>query len=405
MTDDDNSMCQAVMTAVVKIDLMSEKVKTLEDHIVKQYKKIEELIASSSKESGSNDSDASVAKPSRPKSKNNRIQEEKERQYKMLQQKLKRQVKESKDSKDSRAGSNESSESDGGLDMKTMKKKMSKKQKSKCKQRVDAVLKHAGAIFPDDDFDSTTSTGTESGSNGGRRRYRKKVKSGATIKKRPVVRTELWPHTVANEEDGEEVTSENISLAKFFACFTYTMIECKGLEAKGRAVLLHAVSLVLEALYWSEAQSFHNIVMVKLEQDRLDWASDFTVLAEDFIDRKVRQSVKAKGASGFSSSNRSYGYNRYNNNNYNYNNRNLGNNSYNKNFGKGNGSYFKGYTGKNKSLYNSVCKQYNFGSCTYGDKCNRWHVCWTCAEAGKLGENHRASSHDNSRAKQADPRP
>ena len=83
------------------------------------------------------------------------------------------------------------------------------------------------------------------------------------------------------------------------------MMDCKSLEAKGRTSLLHAVSLVLEAFYWSEARSFHNIVMVKVEQDRLDWASDFGALAEDFIDRKVRQSVKSKGASGFSTTNRS----------------------------------------------------------------------------------------------------
>ena len=418
-TDDGSNVYQAIMTAVKKIDLMSDKVKSLEEHIVRQDKRIEELIASSGKESGSdnsdasrgkpslpkpknnithedsgsNDSDASKVKPSRPKSKKNRIQEEKDRQYKMLQQKLK-----SLD-KDSRAGSGESSGSDEGLDMKAMRRKMSKKQKSKCKQRVAAVLKHAGATFPDDEFVTSSSSGTESGNSRGKYKYRKKVKSGATIKKRPVVRTELWPHTIANEEDGEEITSENISLAKFFTCFTYIMIECKGLEVKGRTALLHAVSMVMEDLYWSEARSFHNIVMVKLEQDRLDWGSDFTALAEDFIDKKVRQSMKGKGASGFSSTNRSYGYNRYNNN---YNNRNFGNN--NKSVGKGYGSYSKSFTGKNKTLYNSVCKQYNFGSCTYGDKCNRWHVCWTCAEAGKVGEFHRASSHDNSRAKQAEPR-
>ena len=282
---DDQSLYRAVMTAVGKIDLMSDKVKSLEDHIVQQDKRIEELIASSGKESGSNDSDVSGAKPNRTKSKDKRIQEEKERQYRMLQQKLKNQAKD----KDSKAGSDGSSESDGGLDMKSMRKKMSKKQKSRYKQRVDAVLKHAGATFPEDDFESTTSSGTDSGSYRGKRSYRKKVKSGASIKKRPVIRTELWPHTIANEEDGEEVTCDNISLAKFFACFTCIMMDCKGLEAKGRTGLLHAVSLVLEALYWSEARSFHNIVMVKVEQNKLDWASNFGALAEDFIDRKVRQ--------------------------------------------------------------------------------------------------------------------
>ena len=100
------------------------------------------------------------------------------------------------------------------------------------------------------------------------------------------MRTELWPHTIANEEDGDEVTSENISLAKFFSCFTYIMLESNKSEARGRTALLHAVSLVLEALFWTEARTFHNIVMLKLEQGRLDWSSDFTLHAEVYIDKK-----------------------------------------------------------------------------------------------------------------------
>ena len=74
----------------------------------------------------------------------------------------------------------------------------------------------AGATFPDKEFESTSSSGTESDSYRKRHRRRRKVKSGASVKKRPVVRTELWPNTFANEEDGEVVTSDNISLAKFF---------------------------------------------------------------------------------------------------------------------------------------------------------------------------------------------
>ena len=67
------------------------------------------------------------------------------------------------------------------------------------------------------------------------------------------------------------------------------MLECGKQEARGRTVLLHAVSLVLEALFWSDARTFHNIVMVKLEQGRLGWNSDFKELAENYIDKKVKR--------------------------------------------------------------------------------------------------------------------
>ena len=35
---------------------------------------------------------------------------------------------------------------------------------------------------------------------------------GAKIRKRPVIKTELWPHIIANEDDGDEVTSEDIGM-------------------------------------------------------------------------------------------------------------------------------------------------------------------------------------------------
>ena len=182
---------------------------------------------------------------------------------------------------------------------------MSKKKKRKCKDREKALLKRAGAAFPDQDFAATSSSGTDSDSVRSRCRHRRKVKSGASIKKRPVMRTELWPHTVANEEDGEEVSSDNISLAKFFACFTFIMLDCGRSESKGRTALLHAVSLVLESLFWAEARAFHNLVMVKIEQGRLTWADNFTELAESFIDKKVRQSLKSKGSASFGAAGKS----------------------------------------------------------------------------------------------------
>ena len=107
-------------------------------------------------------------------------------------------------------------------------------------------------------------------------KHRHKVKSGAKVKQRPVVRTELWPHTIANEEDGEEVTSENIGLSRFLSCFTFIMTNCGRREAAGRAEFLHAITNVLECLPWSDARAFHNMIMVRLEQDRVDWLKTFT---------------------------------------------------------------------------------------------------------------------------------
>ena len=93
---------------------------------------------------------------------------------------------------------------------------MTKKQKAKCKSRVCSVLSKAGSIFPKDEFESTDSSGKESCDLGRTCKHSSKVKSGAKVKKRPVVRTELWPHTVANEEDGDELDSETIGCSKFF---------------------------------------------------------------------------------------------------------------------------------------------------------------------------------------------
>ena len=97
---------------------------------------------------------------------------------------------------------------------------MSKAQKKECEDRLATSLDYAGATFPDDEFDdpgssSSSSSGRES-SGSRRRRRRRKVKSGSKVKKRSVVRTELWPHTILNEEEGGEWTSENIMWNKFF---------------------------------------------------------------------------------------------------------------------------------------------------------------------------------------------
>ena len=80
-----------------------------------------------------------------------------------------------------------------------------------------------------EDSSSSSSCSILSGENretGRSKRNRRKVRSGAKVKNRPVVQTELWPHTISNEEDGDEVDSKTIGLAKFLSCFTYIMMGC-----------------------------------------------------------------------------------------------------------------------------------------------------------------------------------
>ena len=295
-----------------------------------------------------------------------------------MQEKLKHKGKASGTSNTSQ----NSATSDEEIDLKKIKRKMSKKQRDQRDHRMSSRLKQIGAVFPDDDF-TTASSGTDY-SKAGCKHSSRQIKSGAKVRKRPVIKTELWPHTIANEEDGgEEVSSDSISLAKFMSCFTYIMLNCGKVESKGRTVLLHAISLILESLYWPDARTFHNLVMTKLEQDRYDWATDFVDLANAYIDKKVRLSLKSKssGNKAGASYKKSSGYS-YSNGN--------------KNFSKNSNRTF---LGKSKMLHNSICRQWNAGACTYGDKCNRWHVCWTCAEGGKVGELHKASSHGNAVAK------
>ena len=255
--------------------------------------------------------------------------------------------------------------SDRGIDHKSMKKKRQVIQKDHCR------LKDSSQFTSEDS--SSSSSFSFQLSDMDRQRHKKnkrKVKSGAKVKYRPVVRTELWPHTIANEEDGDEVDSETIGLAKFFSCFTCIMMDCRTAESRGRAALLNAVSTVLEYLPWPEARTFHNLMMLKIEQDRINWFADFTALANNHVDMKVRKSLKEKSFStGTSSSFRSYSL-------------------------RGPEKGFEdANVDKDKYLHKVICWQWNHSTCSYGDNCKRWHACKTCAEAGKLGESHKASSH------------
>ena len=396
-------LLETLRQAVNKIDALSGRMSGLEKQIKEQDTIIEGLVKSSNSGSSSKEGHSATSGTSKSKkkvgatsgtskslekvggsksskAKSDRVQEEKLRQLKILQEKLKG------NNSGNRNIPHDSGSSEDEIDIKRIKKKMLKKQRDQCSRTVSARLKQIGGIFPEDDFTTSSSSGTDT--SGVRRKCShssRQIKSGAKVRKRPVVKTELWPHTIANEEDGEEVSCDSISLAKFFSCFTFIMLECGRVESKGRTGLLHAVSLVLESLYWQDARTFHNLVMVKLEQGRCDWATNFTELAEEYIDKKIRQNFKAKSGSGSSKAGSYYRKSSGNSYNNSYSN-------YNKNGGRG---FNRNYSGKSKMLHNSICKQWNSGTCSYGDKCNRWHVCWTCAEAGKVGEMHKSSSHGN----------
>ena len=170
----------------------------------------------------------------------------------------------------------------------------------------------------------------------------------------------LWPHTVANEEDGQDVLCEDIGLAKFLSCFTCIMTSCGKVEAAGRARLLNAISSVLECLPWAEARLFHNMVMVKLEQRRYEWTSDFSALGNQFIDKKVRENLRYRNSSG-------------------------GSGQYSKGSGKGarhsksNPSPSGSSQNRGRSSHPGEFRNWNFGTCTFVERCSRLHVCCTCA--------------------------
>ena len=366
---DDGDLLSSLNEALRKINLLTSEVSYLRKDVDKLKSGNESSASHSSKHS-------KISLKDKDKVKKHRVEIEKERHLKLMKEKLK-----------SRRGvdSSSSDDSEGDLNMKTLRKKMSRKKKEECEAKLGYKLKMAGASFDDD-----SSSGTDSTSSERKHRLRYKVKSGAKMRKRPVIRTELWPHIIANEDDGDEVTSEDIGLAKFFSCFTFIMTNCGRKEAAGRAELLHAVSNILECLPWADARTFHNLVMVKLEQGRLTWSSEFSSLALDFLDKKTRLNLRSKSAAGYGLSSKS-------------NSKNSGKSYYKS--GRSNFN-FSNNSNKSKSLYAMFCNQWNFGTCGYGERCRKWHVCWTCAEAGKPGEPHKASSHSSSTGyKQGDSRP
>ena len=118
--------------------------------------------------------------------------------------------------------------------------------------------------------------------------------------------------------------------------------------------------------------------MYKIEQGKIDWSADFSALADQYLEVKVRSNLRPKGSTN-KGSGKGYGYS--------------------------NGRFSSGTSGKtnlneNKPLYKLICHQWNYGTCSYGDKlCKRWHCCRMCADAGKVGEQHQASTHRGSQGR------
>ena len=307
-----------------------------------------------------------------------RIEEEGERQFKLMTEQLR--------SRDQLCFNlYESSEEE--MTMRDIRKKMSKKERESCNNKVSYRMKQAGATYPMADFETSNSSGTDYSEVESKfrvRSRRRKIKSGAKVKARPVIRTMLWPHTISFEEDGKDVSCDDIGLAKFLSCFTCIMTSCGKVEAAGRARLLNAISTVLECLPWTEARLFHNMVLLKIEQGKCEWTSDFLTMADQFVDKEVRQNLRSK-AGGMGASNKGSGRGSRNGRSYSNSNNNFQNRS--------------------RSSQPGVCRNWNFGTCTFAERCNRLHVCCTCADAGKPGEQHKASTHENSRGTDRNYRP
>ena len=204
-----------------QIGLLTSQMGIMQKTIIEQGRKIN-AIEDSGQESCRSRSKSKTGGKSGNKI--SRVDEERERQFKLL-------VDSDKNNSDDKS-EGESGDASDGQDMKGIRKKMTKKQRDKCSARVSKVLRKSETTYPEDDYETTESSGKDS--DGGCKHSRaNKVRSGAKVKKRPVKRRETWPHTIANEEDGDELTHENIGLAKFFTCYTHIQVRCRGVKARG----------------------------------------------------------------------------------------------------------------------------------------------------------------------------
>ena len=139
-----------------------------------------------------------------------RLEKEKERQYQALQDQL-RNVKLSSGQEDPASSDNEN------LQLHGLRSSMSKSQKHRSDARLASRLQQAGALFPDEDSDSGEDThgcSCKCSASG------RAIVSGRKVKRRPVKRTELWPHIISAEESGNEVTAGYVSSAEFYVCLS-----------------------------------------------------------------------------------------------------------------------------------------------------------------------------------------
>ena len=330
---------------------------------------------------GRSDPSSRSVRPKDPKvtsGRYNRVEEEKARQAEVVREKIRSRSKHKKSAKGDRSGTEgdkeESSDEEEVVDLKSLKKRMSKSEQEYCELRVAQILKEAGGSFPEDEDSSSSGTSASSRSSHSEgKSKKKKLKSGSKVKTRPVKRQELRPHTVLCEDKGEVVEADAITLAKFLSCFMSITLLAGKKEAAGWSTLLAAISKILEFCPWTEARTFHNVVVLKIEQGRLHWSSDFMSLAEDFLNEKLREKLRSAKPSGAGSQS--------------YRNGSRGS-------GRGAGQPFR--SNRSKGLYAMVCRQWNYGTCQFGDRCKKWHVCWSCADSGKPGERHKAVSHNSS---------
>ena len=372
----DSNVLDAVMKALGKLDLITEEVKSNKklisslshrmyniesdrnssDHNNAFHKDTVHKSRHSERGAGSLDLPAPLSDRAVPsKSKKDRVEFERDRTLHLLYDKLEEREKH---------GATPSEDYTTEEDLLGLKKKMPRKLKEESRLRAAYRLSQAGSTFPVEETSDCSGMESDVKSSDSVSR-RRKVKSGAEVKTRPVLRTELWPHTIANEEEGEGVTSESITLATFLQYFTLIITTTKGIESSGRSLLLHAITKVIKKTSWETARLFHNLVMLKLEQGRIGWNADFIELADTYLNSKVQQLLKARpqAASGSSGRISRYPSGRQNTNS------------------------------RNSPGFFQVCYQWNEGTCSYGDKCKRLHVCRTCADSGKPGERHKSSIH------------
>ena len=184
-----DQMHEALKGAVKKIDFLEGKVKSLmevvgsQNKIIVEQKEMLKTVEDSKSESGNNSGQKEAKSAS---NKTGRVLDEKARTLKLLRGKL--------DLDDMGGVESEEgvqcSDTEEPVSVKGMRKKMTKKQRDLCSSRVSARLRQSGNKFPEDDFNATASSGKESCNENESCRH-SKVKSGASIKKRPVLRTEL----------------------------------------------------------------------------------------------------------------------------------------------------------------------------------------------------------------------